>query len=308
MSQRTRKLLCAAVARLIVAFIGGAVALMPDGVFAKPPSENTPAQPTPARPLELNTILMKSTYMVLGPATKEPRSQVISFGTAFLMGKPIPGDPVHEFYVLITAGHVLDEIESDTAMLRLRQPQPDGSYVERPWSIAIRERGKDLYVKPPNVDVAALYVNMPDDLNVTILPTALLADDKQLENFEIHPGDQLFCLGFPLGVSTPGGFPVLRSGKIASYPVTPTSIYRVLHFDFNVFKGNSGGPVYFVDHDRLYGGTAHIGEIDQFVVGLVIQSFQSTAYQNEDIRLAGVVPASFILEALNLLPAKSPFK
>jgi len=292
----------------MVGLLVAAVLFVPSAAIAQLRPINAPASPAPIQPPELNTILMKSTYMILGPLAGDATNTKISFGTAFLMGKPVPNDPTREFYVLITAGHVLDNIGGDIATLRLRLPQTDGSYVERPWQIKIRDNGKNLYVKPSDADVAALYVNMPDDFNVTILPTSFLSDDKQLERFEIHPGDELFCLGFPLGVSGMGGFPILRSGKIASYPITPTLIYRKLSFDFNVFEGNSGGPVYFVDHDRTYGGVVHLGETDQFLVGLVIESYQSSAYKGEEIRLAAVVPASFILEALQTLPATSPYK
>jgi hypothetical protein len=30
---------------------------------------------------------------------------------------------------------------------------------------------------------------------------------------------------------------------IASYPITPTKIYKSILFDFNIFEGNSGGPL-----------------------------------------------------------------
>ena len=113
---------------------------------------------------------------------------------------------------------------------------------------------KPLYVKHKDADVIALYVDMPDDLSVPILPMAFLADDEVLKKFEIHPGDELLCLGFPLGVSSESGFPILRSGKIASYPIVSTL------YAFRVFDGNSGGPVYFVDHGRTYGGLMHLGE------------------------------------------------
>lgn len=122
----------------------------------------------------------------------------------------------------------------------------------------LRDKNNNLYVKHPDADVAALYVDMPDDLNVPILPINLLGDDEALTRFEIYPGDELLCLGFPLFVSSDFGFPILRSGKITSYPIIPTAIIKHIFFDFHVFEGNSGGPVYFVDHDRVYGNSVHL--------------------------------------------------
>jgi S1-C subfamily serine protease len=81
-----------------------------------------------------------------------------------------------------------------------------------------------------------------------------LIDDQKLSEFEIHPGDELNVLGYPLGFGNVGDFPVLRSGKIASYPLVPTSENPFFLPDFRVFQGNSGGPVYFVQSNRVYGG------------------------------------------------------
>jgi S1-C subfamily serine protease len=95
---------------------------------------------------------------------------------------------------------------------------------------------------------------------------------------------------------------------IASYPITPTKIYKSILFDFNIFEGNSGGPVYFVDHDRIHGGSAHIGETEQFVIGLVTAQMSAKLYNNEKLGLASVVPSTYILETLDLLPPTSPYK
>jgi hypothetical protein len=191
------------------------------------------AQNTTLPAPELNTILMQSTFRIQGPSKADPRQT--SFGTTFLMGKPSP-DPSKWYYVLISAAHVLENIVGDVGTLTLRQKHNDGSFTPIPWNVQLRNQNSPLYVKHPDADVIALYVNMPDDLNVPILPTALLADDDILSRFEIHPGDELLSLGFPLFVSSEGGFPILRSGKIASYPLLPTKIIKSILFDFRVLE------------------------------------------------------------------------
>jgi len=73
------------------------------------------------------------------------------------------------------------------------------------------------------VDVAVMYTLLPRDIDILLLSTAMLADDEVLKKFEIHLGDELICLGYPLGAeATEAGFPILRSGKIVSYPLIPT--------------------------------------------------------------------------------------
>jgi len=258
------------------------------------------------RAAELNSILMESTFRIHAP--KKDSITQTSFGTAFLMGKPVPDDPTKLYYVLVSAKHVFDGFAGDVAFLLLRDPKGDGSYTTRLWSIAIRDKGIDLYVKHPTEDVAVLYVNMPDEMKVTILPTSFLATDEMLTKYEIHPGDELLCLGFPLLVSSPYGFPILRSGKIASYPLTPTKLIKRILFDFNVFEGNSGGPVYFIDRNRAFGGQTFLGNTIQFVIGVESAQLQAAAYGLQTIGVAQIVPSPFIIETLALMPANSPYK
>ena len=155
------------------------------------------------------------------------------------------------------------------------------------------------------------------------LSTDLLADDKMLKRFEIHPGDELLCLGYPLGAeANEAGFSILRSGRIASFPLTPSSEIKSFLFDFEVFEGNSGGPVYFVQSGRYYGGKIHFEETIQFVAGVVTEErFQvqrsvtpievsrdrvkyEVEEKREKLKLAVVVPSQFIKETLDLLEKK----
>jgi hypothetical protein len=265
----------------------------------------TMADEKPATSYDMNTMLMETTFRIQGPKKGTPNA--ISFGTGFLVGKPT-SDNSKAFYVLITAAHVLDGIDGDDATLMLREKQRDGNYLEKPWNVKIRNANVALYVKHNEVDAAAIYLSMPDKLDITMLPMGLLSDDKMLHDFEIHPGDQLFCLGFPLFVSSESGFPILRSGTIASYPLIPTKIHKNILFDFRIYEGNSGGPVYFIDRGRTYKGNTHLGETIQFIVGLVTSQLGSKAYNGQMIQMAAVVPSSFILETIALLPPESPYK
>ena len=62
---------------------------------------------------------------------------------------------------MVTAGHVLDDIAGDVAMLDLRTKEPDGSFKKLPFQIHIRDRGKDLYIKHKEADVAVMYAALP---------------------------------------------------------------------------------------------------------------------------------------------------
>jgi hypothetical protein len=166
---------------------------------------------------ELNTLLMNSTFEILGQS-REPGK--INNGTVFIMGRPMKDDPARGYNVLITAAHVLDEIAGDDAMLLLRRKATDGSYTKYQYAVKIRRLGSNVYVKNADADVTAMYVNLPRELALSLLTTERLVDDAEFQRLEIHPGDELLCLGFPLFADT-NGFPILRSGKIASYPLVP---------------------------------------------------------------------------------------
>lgn len=267
--------------------------------------------------LELNTTLMESTFLIEGQSAEGQRT----LGTVFLMGRPYPnqtltqGQPVKVRYVLITAAHVLQEMQGSSAILHLRHKVDANTWTPLIVPIPIRANGQPLWQRHPDADVAAMYISMPSGATIppNMTTTNLLVDDDELSKFEIHPGDEAYCLGYPFGVmANAAGFPILRSGKIASYPLLPTAHTKSFLFDFRVFKGNSGGPVYIAQSDRTYGGAAHLGESIHFIVGLVseeatydekfVGQYSAELHQFQ-LGLAVVVHASLIKKTVQMLPS-----
>jgi len=248
-------------------------------------------------------MLMNSTFRIEGPSKVKPGNT--TFGTVFVIGKPVgkPDDKgmVQASYVLVTAAHVLDEIAGEQAILTLRRKSQDGSYSKFPYATKIRDGQTNRYVVHPSADVAVMYISLPSEVALTLLPTAFLVDDARLEHLEVHPGDEFLCLGFPLYVDLLG-FPVVRSGLLASYPITPSKTVKTFYYNFHVFPGNSGGPVYFDFANRAYGGATHIGH-EWGIVGLVSQQVSSQLFPDEKLDTAIIVPSSFILETIEILPA-----
>lgn len=258
---------------------------------------------------DLNTKLMLTTFKIAGRD---------SIGTAFIMGKPIPGENQKGYGVLVTAAHVLKGIKEDEATVFLRKKEGEG-FVKRLWRLAIRKKSVPLWKEHPIADVAVMFVKLPTDTGISVLSTNLLVTDEELEKYEIHPGDTLFCLGYPLGAeANEAGFPILRNGPIASYPLIPTSKTKTLMYDLKILKGNSGGPVYFYQRNRSYGSMENLLEVElfntiEFIAGLVsqeasipetIRSLNETRVVNHPLSLAIVVHASYIKEAIDLLPEK----
>lgn len=142
-----------------------------------------------------------------------------------------------------------------------------------------------------------------------MLTTKDLIGDKELTEYEIYPGMELMCLGYPFGAEANSlGFPILRSGRIASYPLTPSKTTKTFLFDFTVFRGNSGGPVYFMEKDPTYGGVRHIGAAIYGIAGIVVEERNITQtvqelYQKREtttpLQLGSVIHASFIKELVD---------
>lgn len=164
-------------------------------------------------------------------------------------------------------------------------------------------------------DVAAMRLLLPTVSDLGGLPTAILRADKFLEDFRIHPGDEVRVLGFPYGYeANNAGFPVLRSGRIASYPLTPTTNNPTFLIDFRVFPGNSGGPVYISERRAMEEGKLDTVSISG-IVGLVsreakfsetITSLNEQSTRTYQLGLGIIVPARFITETIELLPPFVP--
>jgi hypothetical protein len=251
---------------------------------------------------EINTILMESTFMLSGPAAT-PGQQTI--GTCFVMFRQRSADSNQGRYVLITARHVLDDIVGDSATVGIRKRNSAGIVEKASMPLPIRRNGVALYTVHPSEDVAAIDVALPNDsiivqMGGSITNILWLANDAFLKQIEIHPGDELFCLGYPLGLqSSDAGYPVLRSGKIASYPIVPLKESKKILFDFLVFPGNSGGPVYFSYSNRMYNDTFNMGTTHQKIFGLVVQ--KANPVSAIDPLIGIIIPSVYIKETIDRL-------
>lgn len=250
----------------------------------------------PAQEIELNTVLMESTFKIQGIAKIDPK--LSSIGTVFFIGRPTK-HKTESYYVLVTAAHVLDDISGDTATIFLREPITKGFFKRLPYTFSIRDKGRNLYTRHPTADVAVMYFQMPIKDPFAILDDTFLTTDERIKELELHPGDELICLGYPLGAEANDmGFPILRSGRIASYPLLPTKVRGSFLFDFMVFPGNSGGPVYFAYETRRIGPAIKYGGL----MGIIGLLSQQASMGNEPLKIGSVVPATFIREAIELLP------
>ena len=217
-------------------------------------------------------------------------------GTGFLISDPTPdGRPR---VVLVTANHVFAGMKGDKATVGYRVQQADGSWRYAPQKLTIRSGGKELWRHHATRDVAAITINAPPAFAKAAIPLNWLAGDDAFNRYQLAPGDEMMTLGFPQGLSAnSAGFPILRSGRVASYPLGPATAFPTFLLDFRVFPGNSGGPVYLDEPAQARPGAPPIPET-RLVAGMLTQQVE---VGSENLQIGIVTQARFIRETVGLL-------
>jgi S1-C subfamily serine protease len=211
-------------------------------------------------------------------------------GTGFLINAPTPdGKPR---IVLVTAAHVLEKMPGAEMRVGYRaQIAATGDWEYEPQKITIRLGAKPLWIKNEGRDVAAIVVQAPPEFAKAAIPLAWLGTGETFEQHDVGPGDEMMALGYPKGLAANGaGFPILRSGKVASYPLGPSKAFPTFLLDFSVFPGNSGGPVFAKE--------TRDGKSSVYITGMLTQQVELTG---ERLEIGVVTQANFIRETVAML-------
>ncbi|PZR32213.1 serine protease [Caulobacter segnis] len=238
---------------------------------------------------DLSVDLIKATVQLEQPLGDGSRT----VGTGFLVSDPTPdGKPR---IILVTAAHVFEKMPSMSARIGYRIQGAEGVWRYDPETLKIRDGDHPLWTKHPTRDVAAMVVEAPPEFAKAAIPLNYLAQDDTFNKYNLGPGDEMMALGFPRGLSAnPAGFPILRSGRVASYPLAPATNFPTFLMDFSVFPGNSGGPVFMAEGARRRPGASESQEV-QFVAGLLTQQVELSG---ERLEIGIVTHAKFIRETL----------
>ena len=142
--------------------------------------------------------------------------------------------------VIVTANHVLRDMKGDFFVLVARIARDDGMYVRKELRIPIRDGGRDLWLKHAQHDLAALPI--PKDIDIVALPADCLIKPNRVS--KVHSGDAVHLGVFPeRAEANDAGFPILRAGSIASFPMVPVQPHPLFLVDTTTWTGDSGGPV-----------------------------------------------------------------
>jgi len=195
--------------------------------------------------IELNPLSCSSLYV-----TQSNNGTPIATATGFVVES-------NGIAYLITNWHVVTGRHPDTNDL-VGAAEPDelrlmhhgktiGTWVESPVSL-FDGSGNRTWIEHTSgsaMDVVAVPLQVPP--NATIYPLPLTLADT-----DMIPEVAMPCsiIGFPLGLTGPGVFPIWKTGHIASEPLLDTRGKPVLLIDATTRGGMSGSPVVL----RLSGG------------------------------------------------------
>lgn len=161
-----------------------------------------------------------------------------------------------EHCAVLTAQHVFSKMRGDSCLLVSRVAREDGMFGRKEIQIAIRRGGRQLWLNHPKLDLALLP--LPKHVQVESLPSDCIAKPDAMEG--VHVGDAVRLSVFPeRAESNDAGFPILRGGSIASFPLVPVKPHPIFMIDTTSWTGDSGGPVMHSTSRSPSGGPMVIG-------------------------------------------------
>tara|TARA_R110002124_G_scaffold24742_2_gene90275 strand:+ start:68 stop:877 length:810 start_codon:yes stop_codon:yes gene_type:complete len=259
-----------------------------------PPEPASVPAPAPASNWDLTRGLIDATVQLDQPDGNGRRT----VGTGFLVAAPRPDGTPRT--VLVTAAHVLERMPEAEARIGWRIPLPDGGWRFTPEPLRIREADlAPVWTRHPDRDVAVMEIVAPEAFARAAIPVGWLGDADAFDAWQVGPGDELLSLGFPRGLSSNrAGFPILRVGRIASWPLTPISAFPTFLLDFPVHAGDSGGPVFWTPSARRLPGT--VTPDHPFIAGVLVQTVE---VDGQGLGIGVVAHAQYVREAIALMDA-----
>ncbi|QDU22987.1 trypsin-like serine peptidase [Urbifossiella limnaea] len=191
------------------------------------------AAPSLAAPEDVAEAALRATVRITNGA---------SSGTGWFVAVPGPdGEPVH---VLVTAHHVFDAMKTPEVSLVYRAPGQGGTFSRKEGKVRTRDGDKLLWAKHPELDVAALRVDVPKGVDLAPFPFDRVADESWAKRKRVRAGQDVFVPCFPVRLeASPAGWPLLRKGSIATHPLTPAAGAKTMLVDYAHFEGDSGAPL-----------------------------------------------------------------
>lgn len=223
-----------------------------------------------------------------------PLATLKGAATGFVINHRDPGAPGGKIPVVFTSVHVLETMGKGPLIIGFRIPDAAGA--ARVALLAFippkTTSKKKFYVRHPDFDIAAFALHIPAEIAARAdVPSCLNENSLSRDGKALHVGEEVSFLGYPEVLpGTDGAFPLLRSGRVASYPLGTSQAYGRFLINSDVYPGDSGAPVFI-------NNTGTRPEL----VGMIIQRVSPKA--SDFSHFAVAVDADVIRETLALVEA-----
>lgn len=253
-------------------------------------------------PLHANAEVAPSQIVLASYRVEHPNTT----GTGFVLDRPDPVEPERKQLLLVTAGHVFEGMKGEYATLVLREQNEEGNWAAKPEKIRIRKGQKPLWMQHPKEDVAVIILDFPSEKSIGSLPVSVLATAEDWKSHTPEPGSLIRCVGYPhapIFKPSTAGFATTRLGCLADFPLTPIADHPKYLVDFNIFEGNSGGPIY---SDQLGDEIKIIGLVQgQHFIDERFKNIYSEGMTRKRLGLAIIESSEVILETIERVSPKS---
>ncbi len=250
--------------------------------------------------------------------TEDGQTRHVTVGTGFLVAYEDrrPGDPEMPGMIpvnifTVTNRHVLRGVD----MLTVRVNRIAKSFQRYRLPIKGFE-GKTWLCHPdPVADIAVIRTaakEMQDaGMDLSFFRPSDILTSGQAQERGIGPGQELFVLGFPLGISgTARNYSVARAGMIARLDEEILREHKGYLIDASIYPGNSGGPVIVKPTGVSLVGRQPVtkaylmGTVRAYIPFQDIAVSQQTGARvafSENSGLAWITPMEYVLEAIRML-------
>jgi|688.fasta_scaffold02878_9 hypothetical protein len=223
--------------------------------------------------------------------------------TCFLVDDGKPRTPV-----LVTAAHVVESMQGPEAQLVMRRPMSPGSYERQLVSISVGTGESKRWRRHPTEDVAALRVELPEGSpQPATIDLQALVSQAEWDESNMTAGLMVHFLGYPhRDEASPSGFPILRHGSIASFPLQPFAAVRQMLVGGEVYEGDSGGPVFLPRPSEVDGrwgvGPKIVGIVSgQRMIDEEVRMLQGVMKLRHRFALANVIMSPAIVATIDSL-------
>jgi len=264
---------------------------------------------------------LDTTVAIESLQTDAQGSRYRTIGTGFFIGldygdRSASGEEHYRLF-LATNRHVL--AGHDDLLIRVNRKGGTAQHVR----LALRgNEGRSWAAHPdPRVDIAVVLINaralLEAGLQLSYFRPSEVAFVSTMKELDIGPGEELFVLGFPMGMSgVERNYVIARSGIIARLDDEILAASRTFLIDASVYPGNSGGPVIAKPTSESLAGGRPIEQA--YLIGAVRSylPYEEVAYSlqtdpptprmvfTENSGLADVIPIDCVKEAADLLAAR----